>query len=90
MRYFYFLKLALFLKVGSRIRLRIRKDSGVTSKSSSTSIKSNACSKESIFGGTRVSASSAEEERVLVKCFFLHTFNSMSSGLEEEPITIPE
>ena len=85
-----FLNPALFLNVGSSIFLRILKFLGVTSKSSSTSIKSNACSRESTFGGTRVRASSAEEERVLVKCFFLHTFNSMSSGLEEEPITIPE
>ena len=32
---------------------------------------SSACSKLKTFGGTSVSASSAEEERVLVRCFFL-------------------
>ena len=74
--------LARFLKVGSRIRLRIRRLSGVTSRSSSTSMKSSACSRLKILGGTRVNASSAEEERVLVRCFFLQTFNSISSALE--------
>lgn len=86
----YFLNPARFLKVGSKIRFRIRRFSGVTSKSSSTSIKSMACSKLKILGGTRVSASSAEEERVLVRCFFLHTLISISSAREEEPITMPE
>ena len=85
----YFFIFARFLKVGSKIRFLIRRLDGVTSNNSSTSIKSNACSRLKIFGGTRVNASSAEEERVLVRCFFLHTFNSMSSFLEQEPITIP-
>ena len=44
------------------------------------SMKSSACSKLKIFGGVSVNASSAEEERVLVRCFFLQTFNSMSSA----------
>ena len=85
----YFFILARLRKVGSKIRLRIRRLSGVTSRSSSTSMKSSACSKLKTFGGTSVSASSAEEERVLVRCFFLHTFNSISSALAQEPMTIP-
>ena len=75
----YFLKDARFLKVGSRIFLRILRLSGVTSRSSSVSMKSSACSRLRILGGVNVSASSAEEERVLVRCFFLQTFNSISS-----------
>ena len=31
-----------------------------------------------------------EEERVLVRCFFLHTFSSMSSAREHCPTTMPE
>ena len=57
---------------------------------SSVSMKSSACSKLRIRGGVRVSASSAEEERVLVRCFFLHTFSSMSSAREHCPTTMPE
>ena len=86
----YFLKDARFLKVGSRIFLRILRLSGVTSSSSSVSMKSSACSKLSTLGGVSVSASSAEEERVFVRCFFLQTFNSISSAREHCPITIPE
>ena len=41
-------------------------------------MKSSACSRLRILGGVNVSASSAEEERVLVRCFFLQTFNSLS------------
>ena len=86
----YLLRIAARLRsVGSKMRLRIRRLSGVTSRSSSTSIKSNACSRLRILGGTSVSASSAEEERVLVRCFFLQTFSSISSAREEEPMTMP-
>ena len=56
--------------VGSRIFLRMRRELGVTSKSSSVSINSSACSKLKILGGVSLSASSALEERVLVSCFF--------------------
>lgn len=86
----YFLKLCLFLRRESRIFLRIRRDSGVISRSSSTSIKSKACSRLKILGGVSFRASSAEEERVLVRCLVLHTFNSISSGFPLCPITIPE
>ena len=59
--------------VGSKIFLRIRREVGVTSNNSSVSINSKACSRLSTFLGVRRRASSAEEERVLVSCFFLHT-----------------
>lgn len=52
---------ARFLMVGSRIFLRILKDFGVTSSSSSVSINSSACSKLKILGGVKRSASSALE-----------------------------
>ena len=64
-----FLNEALFLRVGSRIFLRMRRLSGVTSKSSSVSMKSSACSRLMILGGVSLSASSALEERVLVSFF---------------------
>ncbi len=86
----YFFMPARFLSVGSRILLRILRLSGVTSSNSSTSIKSIACSRLKILGGTKVNASSAEEDLVFVRCFFLQTFNSMSSALEDDPTTIPE
>ena len=44
----------------------------------------------SFFGGISLRASSADEERVFVRCFFLHTLSSMSSAFEHCPITIPE
>ena len=72
------------------MRFRIRRLFGVTSNSSSTSIKSRACSRLKILGGVNVRASSAEEDLVLVRCFFLQTLISISSALEEEPTTIPE
>ena len=51
---------------------------------------SSACSRLNTFGGVKRSASSALEERVLVSCFFLHTFNSISSPRLFCPTTIPE
>ena len=81
---------ARFLMVGSRIFLRILSDFGVTSKSSSVSINSRACSKLKTFGGVRRSASSALEERVFVSCFFFHTFSSISSPFPFCPTIIPE
>ena len=84
-----FLMEARFLKVGSSIFLRIRSDFGVISKSSSVSINSIACSRLKIRGGERRSASSAEEERVLVSCFLLQTLTSMSSGFPVWPMTMP-
>ena len=46
--------------------------------------------KQSVYvGGVSFKASSALEERVLVRCFVLHTFNSISSALPLCPITIP-
>ena len=65
---------ARFLSLESRIRLRIRRLVGVTSRSSSWSMNSMACSRLKILGGTSFRASSAEEERVLVRCFVLQTF----------------
>lgn len=59
------------------------------SNSSSVSINSRACSRLKILGGVKVSASSALEERVFVKCFFLQTLSSMSSGFALCPITMP-
>ena len=76
--------------VGSRIFLRILKEEGVTSNSSSVSMNSSACSRLRTLGGVRRSASSALEERVLVSCFFFHTFNSMSSPRLFWPTTMPE
>src|SRR5699024_12077440 len=76
--------LSRFRSLESSCFLRIRRDFGVTSSSSSLSIKSSACSRDRIFGGVRRSASSAEEERVLVRCFVLQTFSSMSSARSEE------
>ena len=70
----YFFIAARFLNVGSNIFLRILRDFGVTSSNSSVSMKSRHCSKLMIFGGVKRRASSAEEERVLVNCFLLHTF----------------
>ena len=62
---------ARFLKVGSRIFLRIRRLLGVTSRSSSVSMNSRHCSRLKIRGGVSVRASSALEERVLVRCLGL-------------------
>ena len=81
---------ALFLKVGSRIFLRIRIVFGVTSRSSSVSMNSSACSRLKTLGGVRRSASSALEERVLVSYFFLQTFSSISSPRPFCPTTMPE
>lgn len=86
---FYFLLLARFLNVGSRIFLRIRSVEGVISSSSSVSMKSSACSRLMILGGVSRSASSALEERVLVSCFFLHTLISISSLFPVCPTTMP-
>ena len=62
-----FLKAALLRSLESSSLLRIRRDSGVTSRSSSWSMKSMACSRLRTLGGVNFSASSAEEERVLVR-----------------------
>ena len=60
--------------------LRIRRLSGVTSRSSSVSMKSRACSRLMIFcAEPDFNASSALEERVLVSCFVLQTLSSISS-----------
>jgi len=80
---------ALLRSLESSSFLRIRKETGVTSRSSSLSMKSRACSRERILGGVRRSASSEEEVRVLVRCFVLQTFSSISSALPFCPITIP-
>ena len=86
---YHFRAAARFRMVGSRIFLRIRRFVGVTSNSSSVSMKSRHCSRERTLGGTSRSASSALEERVFVSCFFLHTFTSMSSLRPVWPTTIP-
>ena len=52
---------ALLRSLESSSFLRIRKETGVTSRSSSLSMKSRACSRERILGGVRRSASSEEE-----------------------------
>ena len=80
----------LFLSSGSRIFLRIRKDCGVISRSSSVSMYSIACSRDSFLAGTSFSASSAPEDLVLVRCLVLQTFSSMSSLLPLYPMTMPE
>ena len=82
--------LALFLRSGSRIFFRIRMDFGVTSRSSSVSMYSMACSSDSSLCGTSFRASSAPEERVLVRCLVLQTFSYTSSGLLDSPMTMPE
>ena len=85
-----FLKLALFLSVGSRILFLIRRLVGVTSRSSSLSMNSMHCSSDMILGGTRRRASSEAEVLVLVRCLVLHTLTSTSSLFPLVPITIPE
>ena len=52
-------------------------------------MNSIACSRLRTLGGVSFRASSAEEERVLVRCFVLQTFSSMSSALPFCPMTIP-
>ena len=76
---YYFMLLRLRI-LESRIFLRMRRDFGVTSRSSSVSMKSSACSRLKMRGGVRRRASSALEERVLVRCFVLQTLSSMSSA----------
>ena len=49
-------------------------------------IELNVCKKKHL---TNTRSSSAEEERVFVRCFFLQTFNSISSDFPLCPITIP-
>ena len=80
----------LLRSVGSRIFFRIRRLSGVTSSSSSVSMKSSACSRLRILGGVRRKASSALDERVFVSCFFLQTLSSISSPFPFCPTTMPE
>ena len=66
-------------------------DSELLPVSSSVSMKSRASSRLKIrFGVVRRSASSAPEERVLVRCLVLQTFSSISSVLPFCPMTIPE
>lgn len=50
--------------VGSKIFLRILKEEGVTSNSSSVSMNSSACSRLRTLGGVRRSASSALERKL--------------------------
>ena len=47
------------------------------------------CSRLKTRGGVSFKASSAEEERVLVRCFVLHTLSSISSAFPFWPMTIP-
>ena len=75
--------------VGSRIFLRMRRLLGVTSRSSSVSMKSRHCSRLMILGGVSFKASSALLERVLVSFLVLQTLISMSSALGFCPTTIP-
>ena len=84
-----FLNAALLRSRGSRIRLRMRRLWGVTSRSSSQSIYSIACSRDRILGGVSFRASSALDDRVLVRCLVLQTFSSISSVFPFCPMTIP-
>ena len=67
--WFFLLIMALFLRVGSRIFFLILKFLGVTSRSSSVSMKSRHCSRLMSLGGVSLRASSELEERVLVSFF---------------------
>lgn len=80
---------ALLRSLESRIFLRMRRLEGVISSSSSVLMNSNACSRLRILGGVSLRASSAEEERVLVRCLVLQTFNSISSAFPFWPMTMP-
>ena len=60
----------------SSSRLRMRRFLGVTSKSSSSLRNSRLASRLRTVGGVRRRASSLPEARMLVTCFFLHTFTS--------------
>ena len=71
------------------IVLRMRRFLGVTSSSSSSARNSRHCSKLICLGGTRRSASSEPEARILVSCFFLQTLTVMSSCLGDWPTTMP-
>ena len=62
-----------------KIRLRIRMLLGVTSRSSSGFRNSRLSSKLNLDTGTRRSASSLPEARVLERCLVLHTLTVMSS-----------
>ena len=70
---------ARFRSFASRYRLRSRNDFGVTSKSSSSSIKSIHCSKLNCVNGVNCTVPSDDLERMLVKCLALQTLISMSS-----------
>ena len=63
----------------SRMRLRMRRFSGVTSSSSSGARNSRQPSRLNLETGTRRRASSLPEARVLVRCFVLQTLTVMSS-----------
>ena len=63
--------------------------SGVTSTNSSSAMNSIDSSSDIFLGGTNLNASSAPDDLVFVKCFYLHTFIVKSSFLELIPTTIP-
>ena len=72
-QFFYYLFLCFARCTLLRMRFLIRKDSGVTSKSSSSAKNSKDSSKLITRGGVKRKASSDPLARVLVSCFFLQT-----------------
>ena len=73
----------------SRMRLRMRRFLGVTSRSSSSARNSMHCSRLICLGGVRRSASSLPAARILVSCLRRQTLTGMSSFLGDCPTTMP-
>ena len=75
--------------LASRMRLRSRMASGVTSMSSSSSMNSSASSSVSCRGGSSLMFSSDDVVRMFVSFFSLLTFTSMSSVRTFSPTIMP-
>src|SRR5699024_4916800 len=88
-KFVYFALTCFMRSAWSRMRLRMRRLLGVTSRSSSSLKYSRHCSRLMTRGLVRRRASSEPAARMLVSCFFLQMFTDMSSLRLHWPTTMP-